>query len=180
MERCIVTRVKRPVLIGPHELKPSDIEEWPAAYEVEVEPFLPQNLMAEAQMYDEMWSKGHVTRRTVREKGIQLDNPMEEDRERMLEDIKAMLKPILFQDVLRASGVLPSEQPAEEASGGLVGPDGRPLSGEDPQVGHVSSSAGQGGARQGGGQQRMAAISQQGTTKQPPRDPGSLQGSEGA
>ena len=170
-ETWVVTKVKRPIICGPYTLSPKDVKEWPAAYEVEVEPFLPQNLMAEAQLYDSMWNKGHVTRRTVREQGLQMDDPELEDRERMLEDTKSMLKPVLLQDVLRYVGVLP---PDTQTQSQILGPDGRPISGEDAQAGQTSSREGQGGSRQDGSQQRAAATLQQGTVKQPPRDPGTV------
>jgi hypothetical protein len=168
-ETWVVTKVKRQVWCGPYSLSPRDIKEWPAKYEIEVEAFLPQNLMAEAQLYDTMWTKGHVTRRTVREKGLNMEDPELEERERYLEDLKSMAKPVLFQDVMRATGIIP---PMSETQPQVLGPDGQPISGENTQVDGA-------GGKQDGAQARQAATVQQGTVKQPPRDPGELSGVEG-
>ncbi|KKM78905.1 hypothetical protein LCGC14_1355290 [marine sediment metagenome] len=171
METWIVTKVKRPIWCGPYSLSPKDIKDWPARYEVKVQAFLPQNLMAEAQLYDTMWTKGHVTRHTVKVKGLNMEVPeaIQEERERYLEDLKSMSKPVLFQDVLRHVGIL---QPTAETQPQLVGPDGKPISGENVQVG-------EGGTGRDGAQARQAATVQQGTPKEPPNDPGELRGAEG-
>lgn len=169
-ETWVVTKVKRPIWCGPYSLSVQDIKDWPAKYTIEVEAFLPQNLMAEAQLYDTMWSKGHVTRKTVRVKGLNMEDPELEERERYLEDLKSMAKPVLFQDVLRTVGIIPPQAQTESV---VLGPDGKPISGENTQVG-------EGGGGRDGAQARQAATVQQGTVKQPPRDPGELPGSEGA
>ncbi len=172
LENWIVTKVKREVICGEYKLTPSDIENWPVVYSVEVKPFLPQNVLAEGEFYDQMWTKGHVTRRTVRTKGVQLEDPEREDRERMLEDLQSMLRPVLYQDVLRITGIIPPTNPTSPT---ILGPDGQPISGQNPQAGQSPSSNGTGGAMQSGGaQQAEAARTQAGSPKQPPLNPGEL------
>lgn len=178
MEIWVVTKVKREVVCGPYSLTPKDIEEWPATYSVSIEPFLPQNIMAEAAMYDNMWTKGHVTRRTVRTDGLKLAEPEKEGRERLLEDLQDLMKPVLMQDVLRSTGIIKPE-PTEPTKPQLVDGSGNPIGGQNEQIG-AGAEGDQGGAgRSAGGpgsQQSLAATSQQGSPKDTGIIPGSLNG----
>lgn len=123
-EWCLVTHVKSDVFMNDFKLSPSDVKDWPASMEVVVEPELPQNMIAEGNFYDSMHSRGHISRRHVQEKGLGIQNPEEEQFNRLLEDVQQALMPALISDVL--STVLPQTEPEEPS--GLVGPDGQPIS----------------------------------------------------
>ena len=95
MEQEIVNRVDQEVWVEDTSLRPSDIRDWPCAIEVNIEPLLPQNIIAEGQFYDRMHAQGHIPRRLVQEKGLREEQPERLSRERMLEDMQEMLKPKL-------------------------------------------------------------------------------------
>lgn len=167
LEQAIVRKVQREVWIGDLSLSPKDIADWPATFEVTIEPFLPQNLMATGQFWDLMWTKGHTTRQKVRENGLKDEDPQRTARERMEEDLQDMLRPILYQDVLRTAGVIPTEQPAQPS---VLGPDGQPIGGQNPQAGqHPQAQTAQANSSEAGS---TGAASQAGSPRQPPMDPG--------
>ncbi len=156
IEDQVRRRVGQEVWMGEHALKASDIRDFPAEIAVTVDPILPRNLIPEGSFYDRMWSQGHVTQRTVLEKGLRMDNPEKEMWARDLEDFQTMLRPLLFQDVLQAVGIMPPTQP------GLVGPDGKtPL---------VQTRGGNGKAGQIAG-----GYSRQGQERIPPEIPGTTE-----
>lgn len=164
LEDMVVLRVKQPVYLGNLELKPKDISEYPVKYRVDVDPYLPQNVIAEGQFYDAMWAHGHVGRRIVIEEGIKKGQPDAIMRERMLEDIQDLLKPALYMDVLQTLGIpLPGQQPAGAPQ--LLGPNGEPI-GQNPMAPMEPSAP-------GGAQQLTAAMSRGGQSRQPPNEPGS-------
>ena len=169
LEEQTVSRARQEIWEGDLSLTPKAIREFPVTINVDVNPLLPQNLIAEGQFYDRMHTQGHITRRTVQEKGLRIDQPEMETRGRWLEDLQEMMKPILYQDVLQTVGVLP---PPESQ---LVGPDGQP----------VSSNGGSPGAGGGDAQaniaqmlQEMGGRTRQGQPRQPPEESGSLPGRE--
>ena len=175
MEGQLVTRSRQEIWVGDKSLKPSDVKDWPATIEVDIDPLLPQNLIAEGQFYDRMHTQGHITRRFFLEKGLRLEQPEGEIRARMLQDLQEMMKPVLYEDVLQTVGILPS--PQEQ----LVGPDGQPI---------VSQNGGGGGNQQipqasQGSQaailemlQSMGGRTRQGQPRQPPEESGSTPGRE--
>ena len=157
-------------------LTPKDIQEWPVTIDVNIDPLLPQNLIAEGQFWDRMHTQGHITRRTHLEVGLRMDQPEREIKARMLEDLQEMMKPVLYEDVLTTVGVLPPPQPQ------LVGPDGQPI--------QSKNGGGGGGLIGGGGQsggaqaaivemlQSMGGRTRQGQPRQPPEESGSTPGRE--
>lgn len=112
-------------------LKPNDISKWPATIIVSVDPVLPQNFIAEGNFYAQMHAQGHVTRRTVLEQGLGLEQPEDETFNRLLEDLQQALMPTLVQDVMEA--VMPAPAPPEQS--GLVDTQGNPLQSENAAMG---------------------------------------------
>ncbi|KKN06627.1 hypothetical protein LCGC14_1075260, partial [marine sediment metagenome] len=174
LEGQLVTRARQEIWVDDMSLKPSDIKEWPATINVDIDPLLPQNLIAEGQFYDRMHTQGHITRRTFLEKGLRMDQPEAEMRARMFQDLQEMMKPALYEDVLQTVGVLPPPQPQ------LVDPQGNPIQ---------STNGGPGGggipAASQGSQaaivemlQSMGGRTRQGQPRQPPEISGSTPGLE--
>jgi hypothetical protein len=150
------------------------VKEYPATIEVDIDPLLPQNLIAEGQFYDRMHMQGHITEPYFLEKGLRIDQPEAMIRARMLEDLQEMMKPVLYEDVLQTVGVLPPPQPR------LVGPDGQPI--QSQNGGGAGNTTGNGG---GGAQaaivemlQSMGGRTRQGQPRQPPEESGSTPGQE--
>lgn len=174
LEGQLVSRVRQEIWVGDMSLRPKDVQEWPATIEVNIDPLLPQNLIAEGQFYDRMHTQGHIDRRYFLEKGLRVDQPEAMMRRRMLEDLQTMMLPLLYEDVLTTVGALPPPQPQ------LVGPDGQPIQ---------SQNGGGGGGMIGGGGNAQANIAQmlqemggrtrQGQPRQPPEESGSTPGREG-
>lgn len=176
LEGQLVSRVRQEIWVGEMSLKPKDVQEFPATIEVNIDPLLPQNLIAEGQFYDRMHTQGHIRRTTFLEKGMRIDQPQTEIRGRMLEDLQEMLKPILYEDVLVTVGALPPPQPQ------LVGPDGKPI---QSQNGGGGGGMIGGGGQDGGAQaaivemlQSMGGRTRQGQPRQPPEESGSTPGRE--
>jgi len=175
LEAQTVSRARQEIWEGDLSLLPKDIKEWPVTIEVNIDPLLPQNLIAEGQFWDRMHTQGHITRRTLQEVGLRLGQPENETRGRWLEDLQEMMKPILYQDVLQTVGAIPPPQPQ------LVGPDGQPIQ---------SQNGGGGGLIGGGGAsdsaqativqmlQEMGGRTRQGQPRQPPEESGSTPGRE--
>ncbi|KKL22933.1 hypothetical protein LCGC14_2430430, partial [marine sediment metagenome] len=169
-----VSRARQEIWEGDLSLTPKAIREFPVTINVDIDPLLPQNLIVEGQFYDRMHTQGHITRRTMQEKGLRIDQPEMETRGRWLEDLQEMMKPILYQDVLQTVGVLP---PPESQ---LVGPDGQPVSSTNGNSGNMLGGAGGGDAQANIAQmlQEMGGRTRQGQPRQPPEESGSLPGSE--
>lgn len=183
-EEMITTRARTEVWVGEHSLKPADITDFPATVEIDVDPLLPQNLVAEGGFWDRMHTKGHIRRRTMLEKGLHFAQPEDEIFGRMMEDVQDLLKPILYQDVLQTVGVIPSVAQQQ----GLVGPDGQPISANGGRGAPGSNSGIQNllsalSARNpnaasaisgavGRINQSDAGMSRQGQPRQPPFEPG--------
>src|SRR3972149_362806 len=142
LESELVRSARQEIWIDDLSLSPKDIKEFPAVITVEVDPMLPQNIIAEGQFYDRMHARGHIPRRIVLESGMRLEQPEEIEYERMKEDLQELLKPSLYKDVLETVGILPPPE------AGLVGPEGQPIS--------SISLAPRGGP--GGVQELMAAL----------------------
>lgn len=169
LEDQLQRRVSQEIWMGNLSLKPSDIRDFPAEISVTVEPLLPQNLMSEAQLWDRMHARGHVTRRAVLEKGLRQEQPEQMMWDRNLEDIQEMLLPLLYQDVLQTVGILPPTQPQ------LVGPDGktpvRTLTGK----GGIAELLGRDGGRgEGEAAQSAGGRAREGQERQPPEAAGSF------
>lgn len=181
LSRCVswieqdLVRVGQEVWQDELSLTPKDIREFPAILRVSVEPLLPQNVVSLGQFYDRMWAEGHIPRRLVLEKGMREEQPEELVFERMKEDIKEMLKPILFKDVLQT--VFPqlaeregAEEPGQggdgrvQALGGTQGPGGAQM-----LLGMLKQARGQGEAGQA-----MGGYTRQGMERQPPTQPGAF------
>lgn len=175
LEGQLVTRARQEIWVGDMSLKPKDVQEYPATIEVNVDPLLPQNLIAEGQFYDRMHTQGHITRRYFLEKGLRIDQPEPMVKARMLEDLQEMMKPILYEDVLTTVGAIPPPQPQ------LVGPDGQPIQSQNGGSGGMIG----GGGASGGAQanivqmlQEMGGRTRQGQPRQPPEESGSTPGRE--
>ncbi len=176
LEGQLVTRARQEIWVGDMSLRPKDVKEWPATVEVNIDPLLPQNLIAEGQFYDRMHTQGHITRRYFLEKGLRIDQPEPMTKARMLEDLQELMKPILFEDVLTTVGAIPPPQPQ------LVGPDGQPI---QSQNGGGGGGMIGGGGTSGGAQanivqmlQEMGGRTRQGQPRQPPEESGSTPGRE--
>jgi hypothetical protein len=174
LESQTVSRARQEIWEGEMSLTPKDIQEWPVTVDVNIDPLLPQNLIAEGQFWDRMHTQGHITRRTLQEIGLRLGQPENETRGRWLEDLQEMMKPILYEDVLQTVGAIPPPQPQ------LVGPDGQPIQ---------SQNGGGGGGMIGGASgsaqativqmlQEMGGRTRQGQPRQPPEESGSTPGRE--
>lgn len=174
LEGQLVTRARQEIWIGDMSLTPKMVKEWPVTVEVNIDPLLPQNLIAEGQFYDRMHTQGHIDRRYFLEKGLRVDQPEAMMRARMLQDIQEMMKPILYQDVLQATGVLPPPQPQ------LVGPDGQPIQSQGANGGNAGVVAGGGDASAAVVEmlQSMGGRTRQGQPRQPPEESGSTPGQE--
>ncbi len=168
LEHILVTKAKQEVWVGNVSLKPADVKNFPAIIEINVEPLLPQNIIAEGQFYDRMHARGHIMRRTVLTDGLRKEQPEKELWGRFLEDIQEMLKPIMVQDVLTRVGVMPPQ------TQGLVGPDGEtPISGTRGPAG----PAGGNGAKRGAIEEIMKSLggtTRQGQPRQPPEEAGAF------
>jgi len=164
LEGQVVTRARQEIWVGDVSLRPKDIEEWPVTIRVDIDPLLPQNLIAEGQFYDRMHSQGHITERTFLEKGLRMDQPEAEIKGRMLEDLQNLLLPTLYQDVLQTVGAI---QPQ------LVGPDGKPVQSQGNGAVPSGNSAGVIEALQS-----LGGRTRQGQPRQPPEASGSTPGLE--
>ncbi len=174
LESQTVSRARQEIWEGEMSLIPKDIKEWPATIEVNIDPLLPQNLIAEGQFYDRMHTQGHIDRRYFLEKGLRVDQPEAMMRRRMLEDLQQMMLPMLYQDVLTTVGVLPPPQPQ------LVGPDGQPIQSQNGGGGGGMIGGANGGAQANIAQmlQEMGGRTRQGQPRQPPEESGSTPGRE--
>ena len=123
-EWLLVHHIKQEVWSGNWSLKPSDIKDYPATVKVILKPTLPQNLIAEGEFWARQQAAGNVSRRYAREHGLNLEQPGEMEKEADLEQMKELLKPYLFEDVISTVlGVLPSAQQGEQAGGEEGGPE---------------------------------------------------------
>lgn len=84
------------------ELRPGDVAKWPAKVTVSITPNLPQDMMAKGTFWDRMFASRHVSRRVVREQGLDLEDPEAMEWETMREDLRESLKPQLYLDVIAA------------------------------------------------------------------------------
>lgn len=109
LEHILVTKAKQEVWVGNLSLMPKDIKAFPTVIDVDVEPLLPQNIISEGQFWDRMHARGHITERTLLEKGLRMEQPEQEIWNRFIEDIQNMLKPVLAQDVLQMVGAMPPQ-----------------------------------------------------------------------
>ncbi|KKM20209.1 hypothetical protein LCGC14_1647760 [marine sediment metagenome] len=173
LEGQVVTRVRQEIWIGDTSLKPKEIKEWPVIIGVDIDPLLPQNLIAEGQFYDRMHTQGHITRRTFLELGLRMDQPEREIKARMFQDLQELMKPILYEDVLQTVGALPPPQPQ------LVGPDGQPVQSQNGGRGGPVPPASEGSqAAIVEMLQSMGGRTRQGQPRQPPEISGSTPGLE--
>lgn len=162
LEDCLVTHVKQRIWVGDLSLDPADIKDFPAVCTVEVEPFLPQNLVAEGHFWDYMHGKGHTTRKMVAQKGLKLEDYEQIELARMLEDIQELLKPLLYKDVLTRLGVL-EEAPEVPGSEGEL---------QNKVVNVIGGLGGQGGSGSTG-DRTMAGLPTGGQGRNPPNESGS-------
>jgi len=174
LEGQIVTRARQEIWVGDMSLKPKEIKEWPVTIGVDIDPLLPQNLIAEGQFYDRMHMQGHITRRTFLEKGLRMDQPEAEIKARLLQDLQELMKPTLMEDVLQTVGILPPPQPQ------LVGPDGEPVRSQNGGPGGGGVPPASEGSRAAIIEmlQSMGGRTRQGQPRQPPEVSGSTPGLE--
>ncbi len=156
-------------------LRPQDIEDYPVKYEVKMDPALPQNLIANAQLYMDAHGRGFGTEDWVYEKGFQEEQPESLIRGRILETAQKALTQVMVEDAMRRTGILPPTPPAGEeelAGSGLVDSAGNPLSSRNQR--------GPGGAQQVVSAERQNGSSlppgsaRAGVARQPPFNPGTF------
>jgi hypothetical protein len=157
-ERQVILNIKQKVFMGDYELTPDDIRKFPALVSVNLDPFLPQSNLAEAQLLDQFHQRGHIPRRLLVEEGLKRGQPEELEDERMTEDMKELLKPILYRDALTEVGLMLPEQAGGGAQG-LVDQNGSPLGGSNG-----SSPLGQ----------TLAGAASGTRSRQPYQEPGTL------
>ena len=168
LEHILVTKAKQEVLVGNLSLTPKDIKAFPTVITVDVEPLLPQNIIAEGQFWDRMHARGHITERTLLEKGLRIEQPEQEMWNRFIEDVQNMLKPVLAQDVLQTVGVMPQ----------LVGPDGEtPIGGPTGAPGPTGGNGARGNPVEAI-MKSMGGLTRAGQARQPPEEAGSTPGLE--
>jgi len=172
LEGQLVARARQEIWVDDMSLTPKDVKEWPATIIVDIDPLLPQNLIAEGQFYDRMHTQGHITRRTFLELGLRMDQPEDEIKARMLQDLQEMMKPVLYEDVLQTVGVLPPPQQQ------LVGPDGKPIQSQNGGGGQVPPGSEGSRAAIIEMLQSMGGRTRQGQPRQPPEISGSTPGLE--
>ena len=156
-------------MVGNLSLTPEDIKAFPALIDINVEPLLPQNLISEGQFWDRMHARGHITRRTHLQTGLRIQQPEQEIRNRLIEDIQDALKPFLVEDVLTTVGVI-QPQPT-----GLVGPDGKtPVSGPKGPPGPTGGGNGAGRSAIEEIMKSMGGYTRAGQPRQPPEEAGAF------
>lgn len=174
-EELLCYGIKTDVYSGQWSLKPSDVEDWPATITVELKPELPQNLIAEGEFWSRQEERGNVSKRYVREHGLNLEQPEEMEDEVDLEQLKELLKPMLAEQVISETLQPPPQNPATT---GLVGPDGKtPIQsggagGPTPNPMGATSAGANGAGREIG--QQMGGFATGGQGKQPSLQPGAL------
>ena len=172
-EYCLVTYVQQTVYLDDLELDPSDVEDFPLEWHVTIEPYLPQNVIAEGQFYAQLAEKGHIPERLFLEEGLKKNQPDELMYELMLEDLQNSLKPALYMDVLTTVGAGP------KSPSSLVGPNGQPITANpNAAVNPVNPMSPAITRSPGGTQQALSSMSRGGTAgrgqMQPPNEPGSF------
>lgn len=168
-EWCLVHQIKQETWSGEYSLSPGDIEDFPAQITVELKPTIPQNLISEGEFWARQQQLGNVSRRFMREQGLGIEQPGEMEDEVDFEQLKELLKPLLYQDVIAATIGQPPIQ--EDGGSGLVGPDGTPVSSQ--QMMQRGGNAGANGAGRGIGRE-MGGYATQGQGKEPAQPPASL------
>jgi hypothetical protein len=160
-----LVRLGETIYLDELELSPSDITEYPASIHVDLEPQLPQNMIAEGTFYDRMQAAGHVSRRIVREKGLNLDDPSGMDDEVLIENVKDALKPQLVLDIIAA---VSNPQPMAAGQNGAV------PAGEGSNV-NVNMDVNGAAARPGIGRsmgQELGGMTRAGQSREPSNTPG--------
>lgn len=175
-EELIEREVRQEVWCGEYSLTPKAIKDFPCKLTVFVDPALPQNIIAEGMFWDRMHARGHIPRRLLLEEGLRKGQPELITRERMLEDLKDQLIPVLYNDVLQTVGILPpTPAPTGQPAGqGIVGPNGQPLTqGQNGNSGTQQMMAMDPAARQAILQSNQSAGGM--TRAGAPREPGAGQ-----
>jgi len=126
-EDLVAYGINQEVWLNNYSLTPTAIKNYPTKITVTLNPSLPQNLIATGEFWERQRQAGNVSRRYVREHGLELEQPGEMQMEVDLETAFEMMKPILIQRVL---GRVIAAPPAS----GLVGPDGKTPIASDPNV----------------------------------------------
>lgn len=167
-EYLIAYKLKQEVYLGELSLSPADIKDWPAEITVSLKPTLPQNRIAEGEFGTSMVQAGSITMRRNREEFLGIEQPDEEEFQRDLEDLKAMSKPLMFQELMATSMGLGQQQPT-----GLVAKDGEtPLSSTTAGMNALGGGTGAGQTLTGRGAQRNAGFATGGQPKSPAQEPG--------
>lgn len=126
------------VWIDDLELRPKDIEDFPAVIKVALDPMLPQNLIAEGQFYMEAADRGFTSKRHAVEKGLKIEQPEEMDKERRLEQAQEMLWPLVIKEAMNRLSIGAPDAPPPAPAGqdpnttGLVDKLGNPLAPATP------------------------------------------------
>ncbi len=146
-EDLVAYSIKQEVWVEGRSLKPNDIINYPATIQVRLQPSLPQNQIAEGGFWEQQRQAGNVSRRYVREKGLNLEQPNEMDREIDLEQAKEQLKPLLRQRVLmRVIGMPDPNADPNAAAGAGAEPGADELSRINAGAGVPTAGMGQNGA----------------------------------
>lgn len=173
LEWLLVTHIKQEIWIGEYSLQPSDITDWPAEISVELKPSLPQNLLAEGQFWESQRQAGNVSRRYVREHGLNIEQPDEMETEVDLEQLMEQIKPYLMMDAM-ATVINKGPMANSQQGSGLVGPDGQtPISSTSAPPGGASGLAPNNSTTTNGrAGQQQAGYATGGQPKAPVTQPG--------
>lgn len=170
LEWLVVNHIKQEIWIGEYSIQPADITDWPAEISVELKPNLPQNLLAEGQFWEGQRQAGNVSRRYVREVGLNIEQPDDMEYEVNLEQLQEMMKPQLMQDALMT--VLSQGNNQTPPDSGLVGPNGQPISSQPPPGGPSGLAPNNSTTTNGRGAQQQAGFATGGQPKAPVTQPG--------
>lgn len=181
-EDLLVNNIKQETWSGEYSLSPKDISDYPCEITVVLKPQLPQNLIAEGEFWTRQQQAGNVSRRYVREHGLDIEQPEEMEDETDLEQMMEMLKPYLMEDVIAT--VLGRGPMAGQQSSGIVNSQGEPISSNDTSPvpgGPRTTSGGASGANPNGsgGMGRdmgrsLGGFATQGQGKAPQTQPGAI------
>jgi len=163
LEYCLVHYVKQEIWLGNLSLDPEDVDKWPAQVEVSIEPFLPQNVIAEGHFYDYMHKQGHITRKMVLQQGLREKDPIRIEQDRMLEDLQNILKPVLYQDALTRVEIIPA---------GGNGSVGEGAQGADIQTIIRNNIQSMGTSQPQRGEQQISGLATGGQSRGSPYEPG--------
>lgn len=153
-----------------YTVKWQDVKSYPCSIEVQINPNLPQNVIAEGEFLSQMHDKKLVPKRYVLTEGLHEDNPEVLEQEVLLDEIKEAMIPALIADVLSSVGGVP-QQTAGEAAG--MPPGGTPPNMNQPPGGPGGAQAAIAEASRRAGNQ-LGGFTTGGQPRNPSVEPGTL------